>query len=385
MYQLLSKPTGIDPVHVADSEGLRVTDALFDSLTRWDAVTGEVLPAAALSWDVSADARVWTFYLDPSAKYSNGKPVTAADFKFAWERLFRQRSPWAFALMDVKGFMRIASGRSTRLSGVVAPDATTLVVTLNAPFADFKAKVGAPMLGPVPRARFSTARRAAAYAANPVGNGPFKLAKPWNHRATVRLVATPVATYSGVKPYIGGITFKTITDPAVADARFHAGTLDVMSFPFDQMAAAVRDLWLSANGVTAQPGQQVIPGPDAVTRFVDVNNKKPPFDDVRIRQAASLALDRDRIIDVGLEPMWQAPHWPASDVIPPAIAGFVPGSWVYNVLNVAEAESLLSAAGHPAGAGLEPVKLIFFPGQGAYVREVKTELTAVGFSVTTCG
>ena len=382
VYQLWNKPTGIDPVHVADFEGLHVTDALFDSLTRWDAVTGEVLPSAALSWDISADAKVFTFHLDPAAKYSNGKPVTALDFKFAWERLFRQQSPFTYLFWDVKGFSRIASGRSAHLSGVAAPDATTLVVTLRSPFADFESTVGNPVLGPVPRARFSTRARAAAYGANPVGNGPFKLAKAWNHLATVQLVATSGTTYTGVKPYIARHHVQDRGDGADAYTRFQAGKLDVAGFPYEQMTDVVAAYGKSTNGLTSQPGQQVVPGPDAVTSFIDLNNKKPPFDDVRIRQAASLALDRVKLTDDAVHPTWWSPPVsPATGMLPPGNPGYVPGTWVYNMLNVSEAQALLTAAGHTDGAGLEPVTLLYFPFSGAYAREIKTELTAVGFTV----
>ena len=383
VYQIWNRPSGIDPVDVADYEGLKVTDTLFDSLTRWDAVTGEVLPSAALTWDVSADATVWTFHLDPAAKYSNGKPVAAADFKFAWERMIRRGKPFSYMLSEVKGFNRMVSGRSAHLSGVVASDATTLAVTLSTACADFKSLVGAPALGPVPRARFATRARAAAYAAKPVGNGPFKLAVAWNHLATVRLIATPGTTYTGVKPYIAGITFRTVPDATIAYERFKAGKLDVTNFDYDKLAEVTATYGQSVNGLTADPGHQAVLGPAAITNFIDLNTKKAPFDDVRIRQAASLVLDRPKLVSDTMQPLWGVPGLPATDILPPCDAGHVPGSWIYCALNVSQAQALLNDAGHPGGAGLEPVRLLYWPGQGSYAKEVKAELGAVGFTVTT--
>jgi ABC-type transport system substrate-binding protein len=383
VYQLWNKPAGIDPVHVTDDAGMLVTDALFDSLTRWNAVTGEVLPSAALSWDVSSDARVWTFHLDPAAKFSNGKPVTARDFKVAWEWLFRQESPWTFLFWEarVKGLGAIASGHSRHLSGVAAPDATTLVVTLNKPYADFASMAGHPVLGPVPHARFSTPARAKAFAGNPVGNGPFKLAQAWKHLGTVKLVATSDTTYTGVKPNIAGITFKAVADPAIAYARFQAGKLDVAGFPYKQMAAVVAACGESANGVTAQPAQQVVPGPYAALHFVVINTTRAPFDDVRIRQAASLALDRAKLTSDAFAIRPLVPLAPATDMLPPGVPGYTPGAWIYTMLDVSQAQALLTAAGHPGGAGLKPVTLLAWPFAKAAASEIKAELTAIGFTV----
>jgi oligopeptide transport system substrate-binding protein len=86
-FQLGSQPPGIDPRYAVYYDSAIVADALFDGLTALDGQTAAVLPAAAASWEASADATVWTFHLRPEAKFSDGTPVTAQDFKASWERL----------------------------------------------------------------------------------------------------------------------------------------------------------------------------------------------------------------------------------------------------------------------------------------------------------
>jgi len=235
-YQLSSKPAGIDPLYAFDSEGAVVVDALFDGLTSWESQTSAVLPAAASSWDANAKVTVWTFHLRAAAKFSNGTSVTAQDFKFAWERLLTSANgDWgSYLLSGVKGAAALASGKARHLSGVVAKNKTTLVVTLNAPFADFPSTVANPSLAPVPRGLLGTAKKAARYRNAPVGNGPFMLAEPWDRKNTVRLVASP--GYYGAAPHLAGITFTVIEDLAAAYAQFQAGTLDVATFPAASLA-----------------------------------------------------------------------------------------------------------------------------------------------------
>jgi oligopeptide transport system substrate-binding protein len=219
VYQLGSLPTGIDPVSAQDPDGFNVVNALFDSLTAWDPVTSEVEPAAAASWEANANATVWTFHLQPGAKFSNGSPVRAIDFKVAWERLFKGAAPngMNYLLDDVQGSLRLANHKALHLSGVSAPDASTLVVTLKHPLGDFPSIVASPNLGPVPHVLVRNPATRAAFHKAPVGNGPFKLAQAWNGRRVIKLVANP--TYYGTKPYIDGVTFKVMTDMAAGRRR----------------------------------------------------------------------------------------------------------------------------------------------------------------------
>ncbi len=122
---LTADPTSIDPVNSQESEGMEVTQALFDSLVSYDAVTQELIPAVAESWEPNADASVWTFHLGNSV-FHNGRAVTAADFKYAWERICDPDgdpasgivSEISYHLAPVKGYAAMQAGSAPELEGV---------------------------------------------------------------------------------------------------------------------------------------------------------------------------------------------------------------------------------------------------------------------------
>jgi len=373
-YQLSSKPAGIDPRFASYYDAATVADALFDGLTSLDAQTSALLPAVASSWDASANVTVWTFHLRADAKFSNGTPVTAQDFKFTWERLFTSVSAgWAGVLLrDVKGTAALAAGKAEHLSGVVARNRTTLVVKLTAPFADFPSMVADPCLAPLPRGLLSTATKARQFRNAPVGNGPFMLAEPWNRKSTFSLAPNP--DYSGTAPRIAGITFTVIEDPAAAYAQFQAGKLDVADFPAASLAEVEAAYGTSADGFTAEPGHQVVPGPTAGVVYCTFNTKKAPLNDVLVRRAFSLALDRTRLAATVPPPTMVLTQ--ATDMLSPGVPGYVPGQWLYAQLDLAQAEALLTEAGYPGGAGLP--EITFLTTGEASVSEYKTDLAAIG-------
>ena len=384
VYQLSSQPPGIDPLFAVAEPGSQsdiVADALFDGLTSWDAQDSTVMPAVASSWSANAQATIWTFTLRADATFSNGKAVTAQDFKFAWERLFKGASSkgWAsYMLRNVKGADAFAAGKAKHLSGVVAQNATTLVVRLTTPSADFPSLVAYPNLAPMPRALLSTAKKIAQFRNAPVGDGPFMLAKPWNRHSTINLVANP--DYWGTKPNIAAITFKVIAKPATAYAQFQAGTLDVANFPAASLAAAEAAYGTSADGFTAEPTQQVIVGPSAALSYWAFNTTKAPLDNVLVRRAVSLALDRTNLSsELGVAN--STTEVPATDMLSPGVPGYVPGQWAFATLDLTQAAALLTQAGFPGGAGLPQISCLYTAAELGLVTEFKADLAAIGVTV----
>ena len=378
-YQLCQQPSGIDPLSSYGSQGYLVVHALFDGLTSLDAQTSAVLPAVASSWDANGNVTVWTFHLRPDAEFSNGAPVTSQDFKFAWERLLTGADKgWgSFLLSPVKGTAALAAGKAKHLSGVVARDKATLVVTLTAPFADFPSTVANPSLAPVPRGLLSTAKKAARYRNAPVGNGPFMLAEPWNRKSTIDLVASP--GYYGTAPHIAGIRFSVVTDLAAAYAQFQAGAFDVAAFLTASLASVEASYGASADGFTAEPGHQVVSGPIAGVMWSVFNTKKAPLSDVRVRRAFSLALERTKIAAAVPVPPPFMQVTPATDMLSPGVPGYVPGQWLYAKLDLAQAKALLAEAGYPGGAGLP--EITFLTTDQAGKAEYATDLAALGVKV----
>lgn len=287
----LLAPGSLDPARAGQPEEQLLAANLFDGLTAVDG-RGAVQPAVAGSWTSDQAQRRWTFKLRPGSRFSDGTPVQAADFKFAWERLVDRRTgaPASLGalLAPVKGYRALAAGQARDLAGVAAPDPATLVVDLDEPFADFPAVVANPRLSPVPRTL--VARDPAGYAARPVGNGPFTLAGPWTAGRPLELVRNPA--YAGRAAYLDKVRVDAVPDQQTAWLEFQDGLVSFSPVPLDQLAAAASVYGRSPDGHT-QPG--LLLGPTLTTWSVGFNVRARPFNDPRWRQAFSLALDRERI------------------------------------------------------------------------------------------
>jgi ABC-type oligopeptide transport system substrate-binding subunit len=230
----IGNPAYIDPYNVQETEGAQVDHQLFTALTAFDPLNPtNLIPAAASSWSSNSDATVWTFKLNPADKFSDGNPVTAQDFIYAWNRIANPKtintstgkvdpSVVSYYLQPVEGYNAVQAGKATTMSGLKAVDNYTLQVTLSAPFGDFAYVVGNPALAPVEQ---SLVQNGVMYNGNkvnfgdmPVGNGPFKMAEPWVQGQYIKLVRND--DYFGKQPYIDGINFEIFSDPNTAYMAF---------------------------------------------------------------------------------------------------------------------------------------------------------------------
>lgn len=370
----ISEPAFIDPINLQESEGTQVGQAVFDSLVAFDPITSELVPAAAESWEPNDDATVWTFKLVEGAKFHDGTPVTAEDFKYAWERICNpeNKSEISYHLAAVKGYDEMQAGTATELSGVKAVDETTLEVTLTYGFADFEFVVGHPALAPVPKA--AVEKDAAAFADMPIGNGPFKMSEPWAHDQYIKV--EKFADYYGAEPNIDGVEFKILADQDAAFLEFQAGNLDFVPIPAGQIESTVQQYGEAPDGYTINPGEQVSLGAELAIYYLLINNEDPALKDAKVRQALSLAIDRQDICDK----VFEGTREPATGVVPPGIVGFKAGAFPYAKYDVEAAKKALADAGFPEGAGFPTIKLSYNSGSGHedILALVQEDLKAIG-------
>ncbi len=375
----INEPVAIDPVDLEESEGTQVGQALFDSLATFDYLTMKVGPAAASSWDVNTDATVWTFHLVPGAKFHDGTPVTANDFIYAWNRLCdpANKSNVSYHLAVVKGYDEVQAGTATELSGLKAIDDNTLEVTLNYSFADFEYVVAHPTLAPVPKAEVE--KDPAAYAAAPVGNGPFMMVGSWQHDQGIQVKAFP--DYYGTKPNIDGVDFKIFKDPETAFLEFKAGNLDWTQIPSGQVKATEAQYGTSTDGYTGNPGKQVMLGSELSIYYLVCNTQDDIMKNPDLRKAISLAINRQAIADT----VYEGIRAPASSIIPPGIVGYEDGAFPDSHYDVEAAKAALTAAGYPGGQGLPEITLSCNSGGGHedVMALVQADLKAVGINVKT--
>lgn len=370
----INEPAFIDPINGQESEGIQVLQAVFDGLVEFDKLTNELVPAAAESWEANADASVWTFHLRKGAKFHNGREVTAADFKYAWERIcnIENESEISYHLSAIKGYDEMQAGTATELSGVKAVDDYTLEVTLSYPYGDFEQVVGHPTLAPVPKEEVE--KDAKAFADMPVGNGPFKMAEPWAHDQYIKVVRFD--DYYGDAPNIDGVDFKIFKDEDTAWLEFQAGNLDFTTIPAGQIPDILAEYGESPDGYTVEPGKQALTGTELATYYFPFNLEDATLKNPLVRQAISLAINRQAIIDT----IFDGIRVPATSIIPPAVAGYKEGAWPYAKYDVEAAKAALVEAGFPGGEGLPTIKIRVNTGSGHedIVQLMIADLAAVG-------
>ncbi|HLA82547.1 MAG TPA: ABC transporter substrate-binding protein, partial [Thermoleophilia bacterium] len=308
-------------------------------------------------WEANADATVWTFHLR-DAKFHNGAAVTAADFKYAWERICNpvNESEISYHLSPVKGFAAMQDGTATELEGVKAVDEKTLEVTLDYSFGDFEYVVGHPALAPVPKSEVD--KDAKAFAEMPIGNGPFKMAGPWQHDQLIQVVRFD--DYWGAKTYADGVDFKIFKDEETAFLEFKAGNLDFTHIPSGQVAATKAEFGESTDGLEVSPGKQALTGPETAIYYIVLNMKDETMNNADLRRALSLAINREAIATTVYEGVRQ----PATGIVPEGVAGYLDNQWAYAKYDVEQAKQLLEKAGYPNGQGLPEIRIGFNSGAG---------------------
>jgi oligopeptide transport system substrate-binding protein len=325
------EPDSLDPqLARSDSAGQILRDA-YEGLASLDA-QAEPVPGAAARWETSADGLTYTFHLRDSALWSDGEPLSAADFVATWRRLVDPATgaPYAGVLQPVVNASAIIAGRAPPDSlGASAADAHTLVVHLAAPTPYFPGLV----------AHWSTfpTRRGAAPAAPgaTVSNGAYTLSA-WVVGSHVTLKRNR-RYWNDAASHIGEVRFLHIADANDEYARYRAGGLDASYVLPQQPIARLKELH----------GAEVHLSPQLGVYYYGFNLARPPFKDApQLRQALAMSVDRERLVSqvTGLGEL------PAYSWVPPGVAGYQPQRFAWAeqpyAQRLAEARRLYAAAGY---------------------------------------
>ncbi len=278
----------LDPAKASDAQDFTVIGLIYGGLVRFDGDL-HVIPDLAESWSVSDDGLTYTFKLVPDAKFSDGTPITSADVIWSLEHaLDPNTGGWTgpFYLSNIKGANEIANGEATTLSGASAPDDQTLVLTLLQPSAYFLDQMTFGSAKIISKA--AAEANPDSWAEKPVSSGPF-MVDQWNHGQNIILVPNP--NYPQ-EPIVSKITMPFIQDSETAYQLYRTGELDIMGS--------------QQNGVPAVHIPEVQSLPDFrqtasfAVRYVGFNNTIPPFDNVHVRRAFALAIDKDTLANAVL-------------------------------------------------------------------------------------
>lgn len=377
-------PAAIDPYGVSEEFGLQVAFQLFDPLMRYDFAASQLKGLAASSFEVSDDARTFTFTLS-SATFHNGDPVTSTDFKRAWERLVNPpqelkkahgSSPSAYLLSLVRGYRELLAGSASELAGVTCPDDRTLKVELTAPYADFPYVCAHPALAPVPAAALEDP---GSFYTKPIGNGPFYLVDAWKEGHNISLLRYDSYYRAGAS--IDGVLFSVLDSGDTAVKRFEADALDVSRFYPVQANAAVDSYGQSDDGDTVSEGQGVLLGAEMSVYYLACNVKADPLASATVRRAISLLIDRKSICDA----LYAGTMLPADSIVPPGVAGRPDEGWEYAKHDPDKASELLDTVAKMS-AGSRGIKVsLGFSSSGGHEKvmdAIVQSLLKAGIEVT---
>ncbi len=351
-----TEPQELDPHLVTGTPEARLLSALFEGLVTLDEKTLDLRPAVAESWTISDDGLVFTFTLRANAKWSNGDPITADDFVYSWQRILEPKlaAQYAYMLFCIRNAKAYNDRSLADFSqvGVRAIDARTLEVTLENPTPYFLAMQRHSAWYPVHRKTIESfgaidARNTGwTRAGNLVGNGPFRLTE-WSPGKQIVTEKNEHYWDAGTVK-LRAIHFYPLDNQQTEERMFRAGDLHVTGgMPINKIAV-----------YQTEKNPALCVQPYAGTYYYRFNTTKPPFNDVRVRRAFALALNREEIT----KNVTKGGEAPAAALTPPGLAGYTCSHAMPYAPD--EARKLLADAGYPGGQGLAPVELLYNTSEG---------------------
>jgi oligopeptide transport system substrate-binding protein len=345
-----TEPNTLDPTQQQWTYEAAVGRNVFEALLRPSADFKSVVPAAADSYKIDTTGTVYTFKLHPGAKWSDGQAVIAQDFVYGYQRIIdpRNAAPYSSFYLPIKNAATINAMSPTDPGidaalptlGVKAVDDTTFQVTLEAPFGPFKwiasLWTGAPVRKDIVLQYGKDSSGVDKWGAvgpqavqSVIGNGEFKISEVVN-KDHITLVQNPNYAGSNPKPTLTKITLYEIEDPTVEYAKYKSGELDVTAIPL-----ADTDL------VRSSP--ELLKIPELTVFWLDFNTTKAPFDNVKVRQAISQAIDRDALVNSVLKK-----GTAASTMIPHGMRNYRPDLGTPQKFDSTTAKATLAASGMTA-------------------------------------
>jgi oligopeptide transport system substrate-binding protein len=317
----IGEPQHLIPSNSTESNGSEVLSSLFYPLVDFDAQNKPV-PVAAESITPNADNSVWTVKLKSGFTFSNGEPVTSDNYINAWNygAYGPNAQEGAYFFEKIKGFGDLQSEdpdkdgpkkapepKAKTLTGLKKVDDTTFEITLDGPFSGWESVMGYTAFYPLPKAAWkSEGVLADGFEDAIIGNGPFKMKGKWEHDSQIVVEKNP--SFKGTVPKVDGITWKIYQDQQAEYADLVAGNVDVQTtIPIESLSKASADL-----------GDRFKKSPNSGFGFIGFPQYLPEYKDLRVRQAISMAINRQEIMDQ----IFLGSRTPATSFVSPVVAGY---------------------------------------------------------------
>ncbi len=355
---LIGKADSLDPARQGDIGSAAVSAQLFESLTAIDAGL-QTRPALAASWEFQDGGSTVVFHLRPDLAFSDGTPLTGADVVRSWLRIVdpTNPSPLVSLMGDVHGALAYAHGQSSDPASVgLSASGGDVIVRLDRPATDFPTIVASPTFGIVPPGIDASANALAPGSAF-VGSGGYVITKEDDTSATL----TANDHYWAGRPAVGTIELVHDIGGRSAVTAFEDGDIDLTD------VSSYDASWIAYDTTL---GPQLRRSDGLSLRYYGFDTSKPPFNDVRVRQAFAQAVDWRRLVSLSSA----GTSTPATGMVPPGIPGrsdtdFLPAH------DPDGARALLSAAGYPGGRGFPTTVLLSGgPEDRAFAAQIQQEL-----------
>ncbi len=326
--------TTLDPAIGYDWVNWSMIKSLYSRLMDYEPGTPNLVPSLAESFTVAPDGLTYTFKLRKGVKFSNGREVVASDVKYSIERAVdpKTQGPGAGFFGAIKGFEDVTGGKATALTGIETPDASTVVFNLSRPDATFLHVLAINFASVVPKEAVEAA--AGDFGKKPVGSGPFVL-KDWTIGQKLLFERNKDYFVKDV-PHIDSFSVEVGQEPLVALLRLQKGEVDIAGDGIPP--AKFLEIKNSADGA-----KMIVDGEQLHTGYITLNTKVKPFDNVKVRQAMNMAINKERITRI-----LNGRATPANQPLPPLMPGYDKAFTGY-AYDVAKAKALLAEAGFADG------------------------------------
>ena len=354
----------LDPAIGYDWQNWSMINSMFSRLMDYKPGTSELFPSLADSYTISPDGLTYTFKLNQKAKFTNGRKVVAADVKYSIERAANPntKGPGAGFYHSIVGSDALTGGKADTMSGIEAVDEGTVKFTLSQPDATFLNVLALNFASVVPKEAIDKA--GPDFGKMPVGSGAYML-KEWVSGQHLVFVRNP--DYFRARPNLDQYTIEIGQEPLVAILRLQKGEIDIAG---DGIPPA-KYLEMKNDKDSAK---MIVDRDQLETSYITINTTKKPFDDVRVRQALNMAINKDRIVKI-----INGRATPATQVLPPLLPGYDANYKGY-AYDVEKAKALLADAGLKDGFETQLYAMNTDPNP-RIAQAIQQDLVAIGIKV----
>jgi oligopeptide transport system substrate-binding protein len=328
----------LDPAIGYDWQNWGLIKSMFNGLMDYVPGTYKLRPMLAKSYTISPDGLTYTFILRSGIKFQNGRPMTAADVVYSIQRAVnpKTQSPGQSFFSAIAGFDDYTHNKTDHLTGLSAPDASTVVIKLSRPNASFLQVVALNFAFVVPKEVVE--KPGYDFGKHPVGTGAFEL-KDWQLGQKLTLVRNPYYFETGI-PHLDTLVIQVGQEPLTALLRLESGEVDALGdgIPPAKFVEVMHDPKLK---------QDIVTGPRLATTYVTMKVNQKPFDDKRVRLAVNYAINKARLVK-----LINSRATPANQVLPPGMPGYDTAFKGYGY-DPAKAKELLKEAGLADGFSTE--------------------------------